>query len=487
MNTRSLPFRLGLWYTLLLSGAFVLIGAATYFGLRQYLRFEANGVLERRTERVVRMVEDVAANTPAKEIARDIEARIAPELTSAFIWVGRDDGPVVFLSGPPADDSFDSRKVPIVRLEHDRAVRAVPEQHLLVKTVAVNTPSGHYLIETGVSTLPMEALLRRLLGTLAILLPVFAAAAAAGGYMLVIRALKPVERMATLAAEMSLLNPESRLPLIATGDALERLSGSLNTMLGRLRESVLTSRRFLADASHELRTPLTVIKGELQEASSEELELDEVRERIGSVLEEVDRLERLVSGLLVLSRFDAGESCELELLDLSELARSTAEHMRLIAEDRSVALKLTGTHATLIQGDRARLTQVIVNLLDNAIRYTPRGGTVTLRTWKDVDQGVLDVIDTGIGIPANAIPRIFDRFFRVDEARSRHDGGAGIGLSIVKSICSMHGAEIGVESRVGSGSRFRIRFPAVNALRLEARPGAPVMRFSSDSNVRTAG
>jgi signal transduction histidine kinase len=245
-----------------------------------------------------------------------------------------------------------------------------------------------------------------------------------------------------------------------SGDALERLAISLNNMLGRLRDSVQSSRRFLADASHELRTPLTVIKGELQELTHESnLGEAEVRERVGSVLEEVARLERLVSELLVLSRLDANEpQGDWVDVDLADLAADTAEHMRLIAEDGGIALDLSALKSAVVQGDRARLKQIIVNLLDNAIRFSASGGCVSLRTASDESGSVLEVSDTGIGIPAAATALVFDRFYRVDEGRSRDDGGAGLGLSIVRSICTAHGADIDVESRVNEGSCFRVRF-----------------------------
>jgi signal transduction histidine kinase len=287
--------------------------------------------------------------------------------------------------------------------------------------------------------------------------------------------LRPVDRLSRTAEQMSLQNLTLRLPVVPSGDALERLSISFNTMLGRLRDSVQTSRRFLADASHELRTPLTVIKGELEELTREShLTESDLRERVGSVLEEVARLEHLVSGLLVLSRLDAGETQgDWVDVDLAELALNTAEHMRLIAEDRGIEIDLSALESAVIQGDRARLKQVIVNLLDNAIRFTPRGGIVSIRTAADDTGSVLDISDTGIGIPPSSIPHVFDRFFRVDEARSREDGGAGLGLSIVKSICSAHGAEIDVQSRLEWGSRFRVRFPQRSIAGPLDAPGAP--------------
>jgi signal transduction histidine kinase len=260
---------------------------------------------------------------------------------------------------------------------------------------------------------------------------------------------------------MSLQNLTARLPVVPSGDALERLSKSLNNMLGRLGDSVQTSRRFLADASHELRTPLTVIKGELQELTNGgALTKRDLNERVGSVLEEVDRLEHLVSGLLVLSRLDAGETLrDWGDVNLAELVLSIAEQMRLMADDRGIAIELSSLEKTVIRGDRARLKQIVVNLLDNAIRFTPRGGSVRLRTASEDSGSLLEVSDTGIGIPPSAIPFVFDRFYRVDEARSREDGGAGLGLSIVKSISAMHGAEVEVDSEPGRGSSFRVKFP----------------------------
>src|ERR1019366_4323073 len=177
-------------------------------------------------------------------------------------------------------------------------------------------------------------------------------------------------------------------------------------------------------------------------------------------LEEVARLEHLVSGLLALSRLDAGDAQrEWVDVDLAQLASSTVEQMRLMAEDRGIQLELSILRPVVVRGDRGRLKQVIVNLLDNAIRFTPRGGAVTLLTNESDGYILLEVRDTGIGIPASALPNVFDRFFRVDEARSRDDGGAGLGLSIAKSICSAHGAQIEVYSEVGQGSCFCLRFP----------------------------
>lgn len=465
MNYRSLAFRLGAWYALLLSVTFAVVGAASFYGLQHYVRVNLRDSLRRRSEQVQQILTRAPADISSYAIAREIETRIAPEFNNRFIRITRDGDTVVYRSGPPSDQSFDPSAVPrstaLAPIGGERRLKMPAGQALMVSALPVRADSGNYVVELGMSTQLIDAMLDRLLDLLALLLPILIVCAAGGGYLLVRRALRPVDRLSQAAEQMSLQNVILQLPLVPSGDALERLSISLNNMLGRLRDSVNTSRRFLADASHELRTPLTVIKGELQELVSKRVTGEEdLCERVGSVLEEVARLEHLVSGLLVLSRLDVGDiERTWQEVDLAQLASSTAEQMRLIAEDKGIEIELSALAPVIVHGDPARLKQVVVNLLDNAIRFTQRGGMVEMRTGITETNRLLEVMDTGIGIPPAALPFVFDRFFRADEARSREDGGAGLGLAIVKSICSTHCAEIDVDSRIEYGSCFRVRFP----------------------------
>jgi heavy metal sensor kinase len=464
MNHRSLAFRLAVWYALLLSATFALVGTGMFYGLEQYLRSSMRDSLRRRSVQIEQILEQAPAGVADAAIAEAITTRVAPEFNNRFVRVTRAPASPVYVAGEPADRSFDPATVPPPGGDWPTKVTVRPiataTGPLMISATPIDTVSGRYLVELGIALGPIEAVQHRLLRLLGLLLPVLVLCAAGGGYLLVHLALRPVERMSQTAEQISVQNLDARLPVVATGDALQRLSISLNHMLTRLRDSVQTSRRFLADASHELRTPLTVIKGELQEIVGNETAPPELHERIGSVLEEVARLEHLVSGLLVLSRLDAGDA-QREWIDvnLGELAASTVEQMRLVAEDRGIRLQPSTLSSVTVRGDRGRLKQVIVNLLDNAIKFTPRGGVVGLRTQQHDGYVMLEVFDSGIGIPADALPHLFDRFYRVDEARSRADGGAGLGLSIVRSICSAHGAEIEVDSSSGSGSCFRLKFP----------------------------
>jgi heavy metal sensor kinase len=466
MNHRSLSFRLGAWYTLLLSATFSLVALGTFFGLQHYLRSSLRDSLSRRSAQVEQILTQAPTTATNGAIAQEIETRVDPAFNNRFVRVTRAPSTLIYRSARPADRSFDPTAVSagvmtgtLVPKAH--AIAIAGDQHLMISATPISTASGEYLVELGASIQPIEAVLDRLLDLLGLLLPVLIVCAAGGGYLLVSWALRPVDRISQMAEQMSMQNLTLRLPVEPSGDALERLSIALNSMLARLSDSVQTSRRFLADASHELRTPLTVIKGELQELAREDtLTERDLQERVGSVLEEVARLEHLVSGLLVISRLDA-EPTQREStdVDLADLASNTAEQMRLMAEDRGIEMDLSTLETAVVRGERARLKQVIVNLLDNAIRFTPRGGSVTLHTATDDSGCLFEVSDTGIGIPSSAIPHVFDRFFRADEARSRDDGGAGLGLSIVKSICSLHGAEVEVDSDLGSGSCIRVKFP----------------------------
>jgi len=207
-----------------------------------------------------------------------------------------------------------------------------------------------------------------------------------------------------------------------------------------------------------LRTPLTILRGELEHLA-EDARLDaELRDRAGSMLEEVVHLGKIVEQLFTLSRLDAGEAqTDWTRVDLSELAKTTAEQMSLLAEDKGISIACDARQPVPVKGNGVRLKQVIVNLLDNAIKYTPVNGAIQLRVLAVNGHAVLEVEDNGIGIPPEALPHVFDRFYRVDPARSADSESAGLGLSIVKSICSAHGAEVEAHSTVDGGSCFRVR------------------------------
>jgi heavy metal sensor kinase len=471
VNTRSLSFRLVTWYAGVLTLVFVLLGALTFFFLQHYL--EAN-LLDNQGRRAQQIADTLVAHSSRSDegaLAAQVESLYSPETNGRFIRITRADGAVVYVSGSPKDGGFDPSQVPPAPGSGASARKvALTGAPLLVGARRATAADGtSYRVEVGSSGRPAQETLRHVLIMLSIGLPIAVAVAIVGGFVLVRRALEPVERIAAKAEAITQHNLSERLPVVNTGDELERLSVSLNLMISRLEDAIRGSKQFVADASHELRTPLTVMRGELEGMAQDAQLGPETREALGSVLEEVDRLAKIVEGLLALSRLDAGEApAEWVRFDLAELAATTADQMSLLAEDKEVKVACDSPPGVTVQGDRARLKQVVVNLLDNAIKYTPRGGRVLLSVRREGTYAVLDVTDTGVGIPADALGHVFKRFYRVDGSRSREGGGAGLGLSIVKSICLAHGAEVEVSSAPGAGSTFRIRQPlaaeAVGAL-----------------------
>jgi heavy metal sensor kinase len=372
---------------------------------------------------------------------------------------------LLYLSQTPKSQSFDPAALPPPRWPAEaEAVRQAPlvgGRKMLLTAHTLQLPGGtNYLVETGAPMDEVQADLRKWLIFLAAMLPLVGTIALGGGFVLVKRALSPVDQIAASAERISSHNLSERLPVAQTGDELERLSVALNHMIERLEAAFQYSRRFVADASHELRTPLTVLRGELENAVQQPHLAPEWRDRLGSTLEEVDRLAHIVEGLFAISRLDAGEAAaEWVRFDLAQLVASTADQMNLLAEDKRIQVTCTHSRSVWVEGDQARLKQVIVNLLDNAIKYTPEGGAITLTVEPQDSTAVLEVADNGTGIPPQALPRVFERFFRVDTARSRDQGGAGLGLAIVKSICTAHRGRVEATSDPGRGSRFRVELP----------------------------
>ncbi len=463
MNTRSLPFRLVAWYSLWLGIVFAITSSLVYFGLRHYLEQNLAAAQTQRAHRIAALTSRVdTAN--GRSLTDEITARFAPEASARFIRIVRPDGTLIYQSGAPHDLGFDPTEIlPHVSKPGVRKERLPGGVELILATVAVGTTNAPQMfVETGESLAPALVELGRLLALLALSFVVVAGVALAGGYLLVRRALRSVEEITLSAERITSSNLSERLPVTSTGDELERLSTALNHMITRLDDAFQYSRRFVADASHELRTPLTVVKGELEEIARNERLTETIRDRLGSVLEEVERLARIVEGLFALSRLDAGEAQrEWVRFDLATLAANTVAQMNLLAEDKGISLQCAESTPVNVEGDRARLKQIVVNLLDNSIKYTPEGGAITLRVSAQANEALLEVADTGIGIPEEALPHVFERFFRVDKARSREFGGAGLGLSIVKSICTAHGGRVDVESAPNRGCRVRVFFPLV--------------------------
>jgi heavy metal sensor kinase len=465
VNSRSISFRLVGWYAGSLTGIFVLLCGLFYFDLRHFLINDLRQSQARRDHQIAETLLAHVQQTGEPYVAGMAKDRYEPEINGRFIRITRADGAVVYASGAPKDGSFDPAEVPTVphstQTEFPREIKLSGGKTLLVTTLNFQSPGNpSYRVEYGALLDPVETMLNHLFLRLTLGLPLAVGIITIGGYLLVRRALQPVEQITRAAERITQHNLSERLPVSRSGDELERLSVSLNRMIARLDDAFQNSKRFVADASHELRTPLTILRGELEDLA-EDSHLDaELRERAASMLEEAVHLSRIVEQLSTLSRLDAGESqTEWSRFDLAELARTTTEQMSLLAEDKGIAIACDASQAVAVEGDRVRLKQVVVNLLDNAIKYTPEKGAVQLRVHTVNGHAILEVSDNGIGIPADKLPLVFNRFYRVEQTSPADCEGAGLGLSIVKSICTAHGAEVEAASVPRHGSCFRVKLP----------------------------
>src|SRR5258706_11655477 len=375
MNTRSLRFRITAWYAGLLAGTLVVFGASVYLGLERYLDW----TLQRTLASECRTIgTQLVSQLPAKDtawLATEINEDYAPEANGRFIRVIHEGGGIVYMSGAPKDGAFDPFRIPFPgNKEKDRSRKLQFEagNRLLIHAMTFTTPLGsHFLVESGVPYNQIEVVLHGLLLTLAIYMPFVVSLAVAGGYWLMRRSLQPVDEITRRAEGITSTNLSERLPVIRSGDELERLSMSLNRMIERLDNAFEHINRFSADASHELRTPLTILQLELDGIAQNHRRDMDLGDQIGSALEETHRMSRIVESLLAISRLDAGEvKMDKTCLDLGELVVSTADEMRLLAEEKSIRLRIHGGTGIHVEGDRTRLQQVIVNLIDNAIKYT---------------------------------------------------------------------------------------------------------------------
>jgi heavy metal sensor kinase len=324
-------------------------------------------------------------------------------------------------------------------------------------------PRGELVIvETGQSDQFARTVQTRLAKSLFIGLPILLLAAALAGYLLMRQALTPVEVMINAAENYTFNDPHNRLPLVGAEPRIEALGLALNRMLDRLDNAYSHVSRFSSDAAHELRTPLTIIRGELELVASNARQSSDVDQAIANALEEMTRLSGIVDSLITLSRMESlwGKRTH-SAVDLMELATETIDQMSLMAVEKDIALERPRGAPVMVAGDRERLKQVLVNLIDNAFKYTQRGGRVSIEVGARGEHGFVSVEDTGIGIDPNHHEKIFERFYRVTPDRGEH--GAGLGLAIVKSICHAHGGTVSLRSVPEFGSSFTMEIPLLTA------------------------
>lgn len=468
MRLDTLRARVVTWYVGMLAGALLAFGAMLYFGVQGYLNASLQHSLAGEAQAIGTTFLAFEEQKGPSWMAGEITEAYAPELSGRFIRIIRRDGTVLYQSGDTRDPVIDASAVLPPNFD-DGAARfhfeRQPGSHeLLLYSLPFRSSSGtNYLIETGSSVAPIQRVLSSMRRILLLVTPLILLAAAIGGQALMKLPLQPLVTLSERAENIGTSKLGERLPVPPTHDEIERLALSLNRMIQRLEDALNHNRRLSGDVSHELRTPLAILRGELEQVLVEPQLQRSVRDSVDSALEEIDRMAKIVESLLAIARLDAGvDSIDPQPIDVSELCHWVVDQMQVLADEKEIVMQAHTTPITVLI-DKARMKQVLVNVIDNAIKYTPSGGRVRLTSTLLRGVAVIDVSDTGIGIPPTDLPHVFDRFFRADKARSRGSGGAGLGLSIVKAICIAHGGSITIDSTEGVGTVVHIELPAAVA------------------------
>jgi heavy metal sensor kinase len=453
----SIRWRLTLWNTLGLAVVLIGFSALVYFLLARTLYQRIDwlllhelrelehdpGMTSDRHARLAYWIEEFREHEKILCVVYDSKGHVfeLPEVLAAD-------------SVPPAPPSATSSPV-----FHDTTLPILGRQRLLTGRVNLGGEDYTVLFMAGLEETDLE--LSRLLVVLATAVPITLLLGAFLAYGLARKALAPVAQLNRLTEQITAERLDRRLPVVNPGDELGHLAKTINAMIARLEKSFSEIRRFTADASHELRTPLTAIRVEAEVALAKPLTTEEYQQLLGSILEECERLARLTDQLLSLAREDAGAVLQAKVkVDVGGLIQSVVDNMRPLAETRKLRLEGCVEESLTLLGDAPRLRQVFYNLVDNALKFTPEGGAVTVTADRRDGTVVITVCDTGAGIAPEDLPRVFDRFYRADKARSREQGGTGLGLSIARSIVTAHGGKIELASTVGKGTVCSVVLPS---------------------------
>ncbi len=458
---KTLRGRLTILYGVLLAAALAIYAA----GSALYFLHDLTKQLDASLDRDVETVESILSFSSEGTIvlaSHEGEAKGKESDHGYLLEVWSPDGKLLYRS--EGLDNLSFGPLPQLQQGHSREqphfYRLANHERLRVTSRLHHMQGRLVVVRLALSEEPLWDEFWDMVSVLGFGLPVIVLLIGFTGYIVAGRAIQPVEAMAQRAGRISAEHLNERLKIENPDDELGRLGTAFNQTLARLETSFEQLRRFTADASHELRTPLTAIRSVGEVALQTHGDATYYRDMIGSMLEEVDRLTRLVESLLTISRADAGhihlQKSSIRLLDL---AQESAALLDVLAEEKSQTIVVAGDSSITIQADRLILRQALINLIDNAVKYSPAGGKIRVDVHAADGSAVVEVRDSGSGIPPEHTEKVFERFYRVDKARSRAEGGAGLGLSIVQWSVSAHGGRVELDRNAASGCAFVIYLP----------------------------
>jgi heavy metal sensor kinase len=454
-SAASIRVRLTGWYAVVLSLMLVVYATATFLAVRNEFLEQLDDQLHDDFE----TAEGFLAPAPDGRVAWSEARRHDPdddEDRGSDVWAAN--GDQIYRSGASASLPPVALATAGAQGRYESIVADGRRWRTLTGTSLVGGRS--VVLRVSRSEERVRSQLWEVLSVLVLGFPFVVVLAGLGGYVLARRALTPIDQLASAARRITAERLHERLSVPNQHDEIGRLAAVINEAFARLESSFDQLRRFTADASHELRTPLAVIRGIGENGLGETRTPAQYKEAIGSMLEEVDRLTNLVDTLLRLSYGDAGTvRLRRASLDLGQLTRDVVASLGILAEERHQVLSLQIVDGVRINADQLVLREAITNVVDNAIKYSPQASTIDVRVGTDGSRAVLTVADQGPGIASEHRDRIFDRFFRLDEGRSRDEGGAGLGLAIAKWAVGASGGHIMVEGGPQGGALFRITLP----------------------------
>ncbi|MGA3097113.1 MAG: ATP-binding protein [Bryobacteraceae bacterium] len=459
MTIRSFRLRLTAWYLLLFSLLFVAFSAFLYGVLSNGLRERVDETLGSEAGTAAGMYEDELSETHGDRQASAAEAVAGARFAGTVVAVVAEGRVLAASTRSPEGDLA----AVAARAAAAGSVTAFPQYGKYGARAAARRagdPGRQVLI---LALLPLDAIaaeLRTVRRALFVALPLILGLAGLGGFLLATRSLEPLASMARQAHEIGDSSLHKRLEIGGAAEELQVLAASFNALLARLDQSFETMRRFVADASHELRTPLAVIRGEADVALTRERGAEEYRESLAVILDESRRLSRLVDDLLNLARADSGHvPLVVREFYFNDLLAECCRSALAGAAALGIEVECLAPRDAPFRGDEDLLRRLVMNLLDNAIRYTPRGGQVSAALEQSPGYIQIRISDTGTGIAPEDAARVFERFYRADQARSRQDGGFGLGLSIVQWIAEAHRGTVKFSSQLGAGSVFTVTLP----------------------------
>ncbi|MGA9543061.1 MAG: heavy metal sensor histidine kinase [Candidatus Sulfotelmatobacter sp.] len=466
MKKLSIGSRLTLWYLAIFAAAQLLFGIAMWVALRQRLYTVADDALKAQIEDITNFLKSQKKkNRNVPKLREEASEAYDLEHSGDFLQIYDEDGNWIFRAPALVKNQFELAAPATIKHRSFRNVQ-LGNQPFRFLTQRIEVNGRFYTVQTGVPTGQIIATLSLFRRYLLMFAPLLLLAAASGGYWLSRKALSPVDALTRTARGISGSNLGERLEKLTTGDELQRLSDTLNEMLERIESAFLRVSQFTADASHELRTPISLIRTEAEIALRKSRGDAEYREALRHILLEAERTSSLVEELLCLARADSGrEGLHLAPLDLRAAVVQTAGEWRQLVEVRGLRFtQIVADGELSVLADRTAVQRLLAILLDNAVKYTPAPGVIELRLEARNDKAFMTVCDSGIGIAEQDQTRIFERFYRVDKARSRELGGAGIGLAIADWIVRQHRGSLAVQSSIGSGSTFSVELPLQSKL-----------------------